>query len=187
MTKRYKKISDKTVALRERFWPELTYEELWSRKEFDGFVTIPRTMPIILGIINDLTKNQPAASTYLSLWCRAFDEMYISLQNSEDIAFSAGFTGQRAVRTWQERMRSLENLGFIKVAAGPRGNLSHAAIPNPHFVIRRLRAKKTAGLTEAAYNSLVERASEVGASDLTIALPEDRPPPAPPGGLQLPT
>lgn len=52
--------------------------------------------------------------------------------------------------------------------------MSHAAIPNPHFVIRRLYLAKQPGLTEAAYNTLLERGSDVGALDLTVELPEDK-------------
>lgn len=180
MARRFKKVSEKTVALREKHWPELTEDELWNRKEFDGFTSIPRTIPLILNIIDDLTKGQPAGSTYLALWCKAFDEMYINLQNPEDMAYQSGFSGQRALRSWQLRMTALADLGFIKLAKGPRGSLSHAAIPNPHFVIRRLHAKKQPGLTDAAFESLLERASDIGAEDMTtMPLPEDRPPPAP--------
>lgn len=174
MTRRFKKVMEKTTALREKFWPDLSADDLWNRKEYDGFTSIPRTMPLIMNIIDDLTKAKPASSTYFALWCKAFDEMYVSLQNAEELAFHAGFTGQRAVRTWQERMKDLADLGFIKVAAGPRGSMSHAAIPNPHFVIRRLHLAKQPGLTEAAYNTLLERGSEVSALDLSVELPEDK-------------
>ena len=174
MARRYKKIADKTVALRAKFWPELTEDELWQRNKYDGFTSIPRTMPIILNIIDALTKAQPASSTYFALWCRAFDEMYVSLQDSEELAFHSGFNGQRAVRSWQGRMKALSDLGFIKTASGPRGSLSHAAIPNPHFVIRRLFAAKTPGLTANLFNTLVERASNIGAIDVEMELPEER-------------
>jgi len=174
MARRYKQVVEKVIALRSKFWPDLTEEELWNRKEFDGFTSIPRTMPIIMNIIDDLTKTKPASMTYLTLWCRAYDEMYVSLNDPAELAFHAGFTGQRAIRTWQDRMTALEKLGFVKLATGPRGSLSHAAIPNPHFVIRRLHEQKTPGLTAAAFNTLVERANEIGAKDMDMELPEQK-------------
>ena len=174
MARRTKRIAQKVIALREKFWPDLTDEELWHHKEYDGFTSIPRTMPIIMNIIDDLTKGKPASMTYFSLWCKTFGEMYISLQNSDELAFHSGFTGQRAIRTWQDRMKSLADLGFVKVAAGPRGGLSHAAIPNPHLVIRRLHRDKHPGLTQAAFNTLVERANDIGAKDMENELPEDK-------------
>lgn len=36
-------------------------------KEYDGFTTIPRTMPLIMNIIDDLTKAKPASSNYFAL------------------------------------------------------------------------------------------------------------------------
>jgi len=176
MASRSTKIGKKTIALRSKIWPDLSQDELWDRHKFDGFTTIPRTLPLVMSIIDDLTKNKPASRTYFAMWCKAFDEMYVSLQNAEDLAYQAGFTGQRAVRTWRERMQSLADLGFIKVASGPRGNLSHAVIINPHYVIRRHRNEGTPGLTEAAFNALVERAIEISAKDMEDDLPEDKPP-----------
>ena len=173
MARRSKKIGLKIIALRDKLWPDLKESELWDRHKYDGFTSIPRTLPIIMNIIDNLTKNKPAAKTYLALWGKAYDEMYISLQNQEDLAFQSGLTGQRAIRTWKERMESLAALGFIKVAAGPRGNISHAVILNPHFVIRRLHAAGTAGLTEAAFNTLIERANDISAKDMEEDLPED--------------
>jgi hypothetical protein len=170
-----KKISAKNIALREKFWPDLVHEEIWHHRDFDGFLSIPRTMPIILKIINDLTKGAPAGSTYFALFCMTFPkEMYVSLQNAEDLAFHSGFTGQRAVRQWDGRMKALGELGFIRTAAGPRGGLSHAAIPNPHFVIRRLHTLGTSGLVDATYNTLVQRGIDIGAADMEMELPEDK-------------
>lgn len=170
-----KKISKKIVDLRSRLWPELVEEDLWSRHLYDGFTSIPRTMPIIMNIIDQLSDGSKRTSiTYLALWGQAFDEMYISLQNADDLSFHAGFTGQRATRTWKERIKVLDDLGFIRTAEGTAGQYSHAVILNPHFAIRRLHAAKTPGLTQASFNALTERAIAVGADDMSVPLPEDR-------------
>lgn len=170
-----KKIAKKIIDLRSRLWPDLSEDELWSRDLYDGFTTIPRTMPLIMNIIDDLSKGSKHTSiTYLALWGHAFDEMYVSLQNADDLAFHSGFTGQRAVRTWKERIKALDELGFIRTAPGTSGPYSHAVILNPHFVIRRLYEAKTPGLTAASYNALVERAITVSAEDMSESLPETR-------------
>ena len=170
-----KKIIKKIIDLRSRLWPDLEEEELWGRHLYDGFTTIPRTMPIIMNIIDQLSDGSKRTSiTYLALWGLAFDEMYVSLQNANDLAFHSGFTGQRAVRTWRERIRALDELGFIRTAAGTAGPYSHAVILNPHFAIRRLYAVKTPGLTAASYNALVERAITISAEDMNIPLPEEQ-------------
>ena len=169
-----KKIIKKVIDLRSRLWPDLKEEELWSRNLYDGFTTIPRTMPIIMNIIDQLSEGSKRTSiTYLALWGQAFDEMYVSLKNASELAFHAGFTGQRAVRTWRERIKVLDDLGFIRTAPGTAGTYSHAIIVNPHFVVRRLFAANTPGLTVASFNALVERAINISAEDMSIPLPED--------------
>ena len=170
--KQRKKISEKILELRSRLWPDLTENDLWNRSRYDGFTTIPRTMPLIMNIIDQLAAGSKRTSfTYLALWGQAFDEMYVSLQKSDELAFHSGFVGQRAVRSWKERIRVLDDLGFIRTAAGPSGPYSHAVLPNPHFVIRRLHAVKTPGLTEASYNALMERAIHISAEDMIQPLP----------------
>ena len=165
-----KKVKD----LRARLWPDLSEDELWDHKKFGGFTSIPRTMPIILSIINDLTKGTPASSTYLELWCRAFPEMYVSLAKPDEHAFYSGFIGQRARRTWMDRIRKLRDLGFIYVAEGSAGELSHSVIINPHIALKRLKERKQPGLSTAKYNALIERANDIGATDV------DHDPMAPP-------
>jgi hypothetical protein len=158
------KIAQRQLKLREQLWPDLDRKQLWLRKERAGFTTIPRSMPLILSIIDSMSKGKPLSSTYLELWCRAHDECLVTLTKQDELAFHAGFTGQRAITTWRDRMRALAELGFIEVKPGPSGELSYALILN--HVIKKHRAKKTPGLTEAAYNALQQRAIDIGADDL---------------------
>ncbi len=152
-----------------------TLKHLWHRNVYDGFTSVPRTMPLIMNIIDDLAPGSKRTSmTYLALWGQAFDEMYVSLQKTDELAFHSGYTGQRAVRSWKERMRELAKLGFIRIASGTAGEFSHAVILNPHFAIRRLHKARMAGLTAGAYNALVERAIAIGAEDMNVPLPEEK-------------
>lgn len=170
-----KKIAKKISELRAKLWPDLSPHDLWHRNVYDGFTSVPRTMPLIMNIIDDLAPGSKHTSmTYFALWGQAFDEMYVSLQNADELAFHSGYTGQRAVRSWKERMKVLADLGFIRIASGTAGEFSHAVILNPHFAIRRLHSAKTAGLTAAAYNALVERAIAIGAEDMNVPLPEEQ-------------
>jgi hypothetical protein len=154
----------KVLELRARLWPEIDFDkQLWYRKTNDGFITMPRTMPLIISIIDDLTKGGPAGSTYMELWCRTYDEMYVSLSKAREIAFHSGFTGQRAERTWAEKVRKLDELGFISVRPGQAGPLSHALVLNPYVTIKRLYEQGNVGVTKEKYNALVERAIEIGA------------------------
>jgi hypothetical protein len=104
--------------------------------------------------------------TYAELWCRSFDEMYVSLSKSKEMAFCSGFIGQRAERTWAEKIRKLAELGFIKIKGGQAGQLSHALIMNPYLVIKKMNTDKVTGLSQEKFGALVERAVEIGATDL---------------------
>jgi hypothetical protein len=157
----------KIRELRRKLWPDIDFHsQLWHRKRRDGFVTIPRLMPLIVGIIDDLSKGAPAGMTYLELWCRSYDEMYISLSRSKELAFHSGFTGQRAERTWAEKIRKLDELGFISVKEGQAGPLSHALIVNPYLVIKKLYEGGGSGISKDKYNALVERSIDIGATDM---------------------
>ena len=178
----------KVLALRKRLWPDVKPSHLWNRNVDDGFTTVPRTLPIITTIIDDLTKNTPAGATYFELWCRAYDEMYVNLGEAAALATHSGYTGQRHIRTWKVRLELLAELGFIRTAPGTSGKLSHAVILNPHLVIKGLHEKKTPGLSEEKYAALQERAIAIGSLDFEEE--EEEAPPAnrrPRGGKSAPS
>ncbi|HTT12140.1 MAG TPA: hypothetical protein VMG60_14710 [Burkholderiaceae bacterium] len=131
MTSPKKKVAQKQEELRARLWPDLDLKTLWSRKERHGFATLPRTMPLIMEIMDGLSKGKPISSTYLELWCRAFDEAVVSLSKPDELAFHAGFTGPRAIATWRQRLQILHELGFIRIASGTGGEYSFALVLKP--------------------------------------------------------
>jgi hypothetical protein len=165
-----KKIAQRQLELRARLWPDYTDGHIWRRQYHHGFTTIPRTMPLILSIIDDLAGS-PVGMAYLELWGRAFDEGFVTLSKPREIAFHAGFDGQRGERTWRAKMKLLADLGFIETQSGPSGSMSYALILNPYLVIRRLHDQKRPGLREDKYNALVERAGEIGAEDFDLPDP----------------
>jgi hypothetical protein len=161
-----KTITEKKLKLRSQLWPDLDTKDLWSRKERNGFTTIPRAMPLFLTLVDRMSKAKPLSSTYLELWCRAHDECIVVLNNKEENAFHSGFSGERAVTTWKSRVRALADLGFIRVKPGPSGDLSYALILNPYIVVKQHYQAKHPAVTDAAYNALMQRATEIGANDL---------------------
>jgi hypothetical protein len=158
-------IATKQLDQRNALWPG--YEDfLWNRKSFKGFATIPKTMPLVLKIMDEMSNGKPTSSTYLGLWCATWDNSFVNVSRSVEMAHAAGFSGQRAEYTWAARMKILKELWFIDIKPGKSGPISHVIILNPHFVIRKHHAMKTPGLTEASYNMLIDRALEVGAKDM---------------------
>jgi len=67
-----KKIAKRQLELRNRLWADLDLdinedELLWSRQVYNGFTTLPKAMPLMLGIMDDLAGGQPVSDTYLEL------------------------------------------------------------------------------------------------------------------------
>jgi hypothetical protein len=153
-------------------------EYLWDRSarteagyKHAGFTTIPKTMPLILKIMDEMSKNHPPSATYLTLWCSTWDNCFVTLSKPREMAYASGFGGQRGEQTWAARMKRLHELHFIDIKPGDEGSLSHALIWNPHIVIRWHHEHQTPGLTEASYNALLKWAINIGAKDMAVELP----------------
>jgi hypothetical protein len=171
-----KKIAQRQAELRARLWPDIHDGYIWNRHDHDGFTSIPRALPLILSIVDDLTNGKPASMAYFELWGRAFDEGFVNLTNPKEIAFNAGYTGQRGERVWRERMQALADVELIKIEAGPSGKMSYALILNPYLVIRRLYDQGHPGVLRDKYNALMQRAAETSATDFELPDPWKNPP-----------
>jgi hypothetical protein len=158
-------ILKRQLDTRQKLWPGIENDRLWYRRDRDGFASVPRTMPLMMNIMDDLSgKGFPVGQTYLEMWCRLFDECFLTLNRPEELAFHSGFFGQRAVRTWRERVRRLANLKFIDIKSGPMGELSYALFWNPYHVIREHHAQGM--VQESKWSALVVRANEIGSTDI---------------------
>lgn len=162
---RQAKMKQKNLDRRKVFWPDVPDNEFYDKAKSPGFTSVPRTMPLIISIIDDLTTGKPAGLVYFELWMRTYEEMFVKLSDKEAHAFHCGYGGQRAVQTWKSRIKALENLGFILTAEGSTG-MSNIAIPHPHIVIKRLFDKNQPGLVKRKYNALVEHGLDWSMKDV---------------------
>jgi hypothetical protein len=158
-------ILQRQIQTRQKLWPEVDQRMLWDRKVSDGFATVPRIMPLMMSIMDDMSgKGFPVGQTYFEMWCRLYDELFLTLNRPEEMAFHAGFAGQRALRTWRDRVKRLADLGFIGLQEGPLGDYSYAIFFNPYHVIKRQFLM--GNVQHAKWQALIVRANEVGAFDL---------------------
>lgn len=162
-------IAEQRVKMRNSLWPETSDDELWHRKTSDGWLTVPRAFPLVLRIMDMLAdKGKPVSATYLDLWCRTYDNSFVVASKPREMAYYAGFTGERAQHTWTSRIRKLVELGFIRIAQGASGPAHYILILNPFHTIRKHIAVQ--GVSPAAVNTLTERMIEIGADDLNHEL-----------------
>lgn len=158
------KIAARKLQLRQKLWPDVHDDDLWHRKTSQGWLTVPRAMPIILRTMDMLApKGKPVSATYLDLWCRTFDDSFVIVAKPREMAYFAGFTGERAHHTWVSRIRQLQDLGFIEYKGGTSGPVNYVLLRNPYRVIQR--HIQQGHLREEAANALQERMIEIGATD----------------------
>jgi hypothetical protein len=158
-------ILTRQLEVRKKLWPEVSEAMTWNRLKRDGFVTMPRAMPLIMRIMDYLSgKGTPVSLVYLDLWCRTFDEAFLQITKAEEMATYAGFSGQRAVRTWRERLAKLAELGFIDIKYGLTKEVQFALILNPYHVIAKAYAR--GDVPVEMWNALMVRAGEIGATDV---------------------
>jgi hypothetical protein len=174
--KRINKAKEGAIAMRQLLWPEITESELWllSDRTTKGFSQLPRTMPILMNIIAEASKkvgkkSVPAGKSYLALWCRAFDEGVVKIDNEMAAAYEAGYAGERALSTWREHLRVLKDLGFVDYRASAGGPMQFVLLLNPYQVVRKLRTK--GWIDDLTFVKLAQRAVEIGAGkDLGVGL-----------------
>jgi hypothetical protein len=153
---------ERALQMRTQNWPQVPETYLWNRSRCHGYTTVPRTISMLMNIIDSLSKNHPAGRTYFGLWCRTYDEAVVIIENPMSMAFEAGFTGERAVTTWRQRMQALKKLGFIDAKPGSSGEFHFVLLLNPHFVVWHLKPK----IQEQTFMQLYDRAVDIGAKDM---------------------
>ncbi len=179
------KPSDKRRYLRDQLWPDSEIQ-IWSRHHNQGFITVPRLLPLIMHLMAELSKKGNPAQVYFDLWSRGFDEGLVTITDEAACAYSSGYVGQRAIRTWKEHIRKLEGMGFIRTK--PHGNreYGYVLLRDPIRVCVELNSKRR--LPIEWWASFVQRAGEIGAtlSDFTQpppSLPPTMPTAQPPSHL----
>ena len=149
---------------RKLLFSDVQDSELWTAAN-QGWCLTPRTMPLVLHAIRALSKGSSAAETYFALWCNCISESVVEMTNKSNLIAAAGYTGHTNERTWKERMKKLEELGFIKISSGKHGDISCVLIPNPHLVLKRHKENGTQNFDEHIYNCILELIADYGMRD----------------------
>ncbi|MCO1372479.1 hypothetical protein L0Z42_18435 [Burkholderia multivorans] len=155
------KMAERAQQLQDLHFPGVSEVWLWHRKRNDGFITIPRTLPIVMQAIDAQSKGTPAGHTLFCLWARSPDHPVLSIDNTSTFAAEAGFVGERAVDTWRRRMRKLRELNFVQAKPGASGEFHYVLLLNPNAVMEWMRS--VGRVQDELYSRFIERATDVGA------------------------
>lgn len=131
------KASKRREDIRNEYWPA---DDAWTSLDEKGFFMAPRTLPLILALLRskNLSGNSDPSKVYVELLARHIDNGVVEMVHESEHAFAAGYSGHRAVRTWQDGVKILERTGFIKTKrVGTR--IKFALLVHPTTAIQRLR------------------------------------------------
>ena len=171
--------SKRRKRTRDEIWPDAD-KVTYHHKSEDGFFTAPRTLPMVARLAKLRSRGIDPSQVYLELWARSFDPPgFVEIVDEEECANAAGFMGGggRSIRSWRERVRKLEELGFIRVASKGSRRYAYVLILHPHKVVQSLQDK---GAVPASWWSLFRaRLRDIGA-------PSPEPMPSPGGSPPLP-
>jgi hypothetical protein len=119
-------------------------EDLWTGEGEKGWFSVPRTLPLVLAVLSskEISEEHDPSSVYLELLSRQRGEGVIEMGHEAEHAFASGYVGSRAVRTWLERMKILEDNGFIRTLQVGNQRYKYVAIVHPTTAVQQLRNKK---------------------------------------------
>jgi hypothetical protein len=155
------KMAERAQQQMDVHFPNMPKEWVWRRQTNDGYITVPRTLPIVMQAIDAQSKGKPAGHTLFCLWARSPDHPVITIENPATFAGEAGFIGERAVDTWRRRMKRLKELHFIQTKPGASGDFHYVLLMNPNAILEWMRSQKL--VQDGIYSRFVDRAVEVGA------------------------
>jgi hypothetical protein len=157
-----------------RLWSGGPGEIAWTgEKPEQGWFRAPRTLPPVLILLSDkkVTNTKiDAGSVYLDLLARHRDSGIVEMATEGEHSYSSGYPGQRGIRSWKERMKLLEDLGFIKSRQLGNQQYKLVLLLHPTVVVQRLYENKKPNDTwwdtyrqrqietkEPSYEKLMER------------------------------
>ncbi len=155
----------KREQLRDQLFPG-SASEIYDRNIHDGFSTVPRTIGLILTLLEQLAaKGKNVSRVYSELWFRTTDCKLIEIEDEADIAYASGLS----VRRWKERIDILEQLGFVRVAPNGARRYGYIFLPNPHDLVVQMR--RNGQISDEWWGAFTKRCSKIG-----YKLPGDQPP-----------
>jgi hypothetical protein len=148
----------KREQVRDLVFPN-SAQDIYDRKVHNGYSTIPRTLGLMLSLIELLApRGKNPSRVYCELWFRTYDDKLIEVKDEEEFAYASGIS----VRRWRERVDVLEQLGFIKVAPNGNRRYGYILLRNPNNVVLEMKRQEKDPIPSKWWNAYVKRSVEIG-------------------------
>lgn len=130
--------TERRTNVREEYWPT---DAAWMGSDDKGYFNAPRSLPLVLRALSSkkVSKGKDPSGVYLELMSRHWDSGVVEMTHEEDHAFGAGYSSGNATKTWRERMRLLEELGFIKSKGSGLRPYANVLLIHPSVAMQGLR------------------------------------------------
>lgn len=131
----------KRVEIRRELWPAgdcLVFDP--SDKKTKGYAQVPRVVPLVACLINEIGGRENAGSLYQAVWAHDWGQGIVEVRSFKALLHQAGYSGKgsRAERTWRERIRILKKYGFIYTAAKGLDDIGYILLIDPHIAVLSL-------------------------------------------------
>jgi hypothetical protein len=148
----------KREQIRDQVFPN-SAQDIFDRKVHNGFSSIPRTLGLMLTLIEHLApKGKNPSRVYSELWFRTYDDKLIEVKDEEEFAYASGLS----VRRWRERIDVLADLGFIRVAATGNRRYGYILLRNPNNVVREMKQQPDSPIPNEWWTAYTKRCVEIG-------------------------
>jgi hypothetical protein len=133
-----------------------------------GWAQMPRTVPMIAALIDELGGRDKAGRLYIALWAYELGDGFVEVPDPAMLALEAGYVTSRAERTFNERIAILRDLGLLRTARLGLREHGYVLLLDPHQVVASIREKNPDRVPERWWTAFVARCGAVG-----IRLPGD--------------
>jgi hypothetical protein len=149
---------DRRTELREEHWPGV---RAWGSKKEVGYFNAPRTLPLILELIDrkSFSGKDNVGRVYLELFSRHMGEGVIEMTFEQEHAHAAGYQSTRWQRSWRDRMKVLQDLGLISIQQ--KGGRPYGLVLLHHPTIAVGKLRKAGRVPDDWWESYRQRQIEV--------------------------
>ena len=133
--------AEQQERLRKEYWPE--EKDIWTGKDEKGWFPVPRTLPVILAVLDSkkISGNKKPSLVYAELLSRHWNSGIVEIEHEAEHALAVGYSSTRGPRSWKERMKILEDVGFIKSVRGGARQYKYVLLVHPDVAFRSLHTK----------------------------------------------
>ncbi len=133
-----------------------------------GWSQMPRTIPMIASLVDELGGRDKAGRLYITLWAYELGDSFVEVPDPAQLALEAGYVTNRAERSFNERIAILRSLGLVRTARLGLREHGFVLLLDPHPIVTAIREADPQRVPEHWWTAFTARCGAVG-----IRLPGD--------------